>query len=141
VGFHMVFAWPIQKAGDHNLTWANAAFGETTAMLGILFLGAALAVSRGWSLAPVTIYAALAGAFAVLLGVRIMVLGLSNAPILTGVGFILTGLGGPLSLAAVLAPTMRAIRAFLAVALLAAAAIWILTAVLAYWGHLEMLSK
>jgi putative membrane protein len=140
-GFAMTFTWPIPKLEQVNLAWANVAFGETTVLLGILFLGAALAVSRSWSLVPVTVYACLAGVIGIVIGVRIAVLGLSQMPPMTAVGFILTGLGGPLSLAVALAPGRRTVRIITAVILCIAAALWLLTAILGYWGHLAMLSK
>jgi putative membrane protein len=140
-GLHMVFAWPITKWGDKNLQWANPAYGETSVMLGVLFLGAALAVARQWSLLPVTIYSLIAGFIGIFLGVRILSLGLSSAPILTGINFILTGLAGPLSLAVTLAPERRALRTAAAAVLHVAAAIWLVIACLGYWAHLDMLSK
>ena len=140
-GFAMTFTWPIPKLEKVNLAWANAAYGETTVMLGILFLGAALAVARSWSLLPVTVYGCLAGIIGIVLGVRIGVLGLSQEPIMTAAGFVLTGLGGPLSLLVALAPERRRVRIITAIVLCIAAAIWLLTAILGYWAHLAMLSK
>ena len=140
-GFYMTFAWPIPKLEKMNLQWANPAYGETTVMLGVLFLGAALAAARGWSLVPVTIYGAIAGLIAILLGVRIIDLGLSAKPLLTAVGFILTGLAGLVSLWVALKPQGRLPRVVAAVLLVPAAGLWLLTAALAYWGHLEALSK
>jgi len=144
-GFYMTLTWPITQFfdghGEYNMRWANAAYGETSVLLGILFLGAALSVSRGWSLLPVTIYAFLAGAVAVYLGVCIYLLNLSKEPPLTAVGFVLTGLAGPLSLAIVLAPARKLLRWLTAACLVGACAIWLLTACLGYWGHLGMLSR
>ena len=140
-GFYMVLTWPITQFGEHNLRWANAAYGETSVLLGILFLGAALSVSRNWSLLPVTIYACLAGAVAMYLGVCIYLRNLSNEPLLTATGFVLTGLAGPLSLAIILAPARKSLRWLTAACLVAACAIWLMTACLGYWGHLAMLSQ
>jgi putative membrane protein len=128
-GLHMTFAWPITRAGDHNLTWTNPTYGEPSVLLGAAFLGAALVVARGWSLVPVAIYGLVAG------------LGLSAAPLLTGIGFIATGLGGPLVLAVVLATGQRWTRALAAVVLVAVAGLWLFTAAMGYWGHLAMLSQ
>jgi len=144
-GFYMVLTWPITQYFDgsveHNVRWANAAFGETSVLLGILFLGAALSVSRNWSLVPVTIYGTIAGAIGVYLGVCLFLLGLSAEPILTAAGFVLTGLAGPLSLVIVLAPARKSLRWLTAACLVVACAIWLLTACLGYWGHLAMLSR
>jgi putative membrane protein len=140
-GFHMTLTWPIPKLEKANLQWADAAFGETTVMLGVLFLGAALATARGWSLVPVTIYGAIAGGLAIVLGVRILDLGLSAKPPLTGAGFILTGLAGVASLWVALMPQRRLPKVVAAVLLIPAAGIWLLTVALGYWMHLEALSK
>jgi putative membrane protein len=140
-GFHMTLTWPLPKLEKFNAQWANAAYGETTVLLGVLFLGAALAAARGWSLVPVTIYGAIAGGIAIVLGVRIIDLGLSNAPVMTGMGFILTGLAGVTSLGVALRPLRTAPKVVAALLLLPAAGLWLLTAGLAYWGHLEALSK
>jgi putative membrane protein len=140
-GFYMAVTWPITKAGDVNLAWANPTYGEMSVLLGVLFLGAALAVAKEWSLLPVAIYGLLAGVVAMVLGVRIVMLGLSSSPPLTGAGFILTGLGGPLALAIVLAPGRTLLRRLATACLLAAAGLWLLVAVLAYWMHLAMWSK
>jgi putative membrane protein len=135
-GLHMALGWPITGA-----KWANVAYGESTVLLGAAFLGAALAVGRGWSLVPVTIYAAVAGGFAIMMGVYIAVMGLSNAPAMTAAGFILTGLAGPFSLCAVLVKSCRWPRIITAVLLLAAAALWLFTTGGSYWMHLQILSQ
>jgi putative membrane protein len=140
-GLYMALTWPIRHMGETNLTWANPAFGEMSALLGILFLGAAAAVAKEWTLMPVAIYGLVAGIVAMVIGVRIVDVGLSQKPLVTGIGFLLTGLGGPLVLAVVLAPTRHFLRSLAAVCLLPAAAIWLLTAVLGYWAHMEMFAK
>lgn len=141
VGLHMTLTWPIPKLEAANLRWANAAYGEMSVLLGVAFLVAALAVSKGWTLVPVTLYGCIAGAMAVLIGVRIMDLGLSAAPLMTGVGFILTGAAGALALGVALAPRVRLLRAVAAIDLLVSAGIWVLTAVMGYWMHLKMFSS
>jgi putative membrane protein len=140
-GLYMALTWPIRSMGDTNLTWANPAYGEMSALLGVLFLGAAGAVAKGWSLMPVAFYGLVAGIIAMVVGVRIIGVGLSNTPLQTGIGFLLTGMGGPLVLAVVLAPTRRLLRGMAAVCLMPAAGIWFLIAILGYWMHLESFAK
>ena len=140
LGLHLTVTWPIPNLPAQNLTWANAAYGEMSVLLGVAFLAGALAVGKGWSLVPVTIYASIAGAVAIVLGVRIVHLGLSQLPLMTGIGFFLTGAAGPFALAIALAPKVRALRVLAALDLAAAAALWAVTAVMAYWVHLERLS-
>jgi len=140
-GGYMALTWPVRQMGEYNVTWANPAFGEMSVLLGVAFLGAAVAVAKEWTLMPVAIYGLVAGIVAMVLGVRIFGVGLSAKPLATAVGFLLTGLGGPLVLAVVLAPTKRFLRALASVCLIPAAGIWLLTAILGYWAHMEMFSK
>jgi putative membrane protein len=130
-GAHMTATWPV--IGPYN-----SAYGEMSVLFGVVFLGAALAISRGWSLTSVTIFAFFAGGAAVLLGARIIDLQMTQMPLMSGVGFILSGLGGVFA-----APTLVCLRGshswrlLGALAMLGAAAIWAITAGFAYWGHME----
>jgi putative membrane protein len=133
-GFEMIFTWPLMGA-------YNSAFGETSVLLGIIYLGIALSLAKEWNLAPIAIYGILAGLVAIVLGVRIMDLKMTMKPELSGVGFIISGLGGILAVLAFCAPAKKALRSTGAVALLLAALIWAMTAYLAYWGHMENFSK
>jgi len=128
-GLHMIFNWPLPSS-------FNIAYGEMSAFFGVIFLAAALALAAGWSLLTVAIYAAFAGLAAIVLGIRIIWLGLSQQPILAGIGFILAGTSGPLLLAAQLWSAERRLRQVAAIVLLVAALIFALTGYLAYWGHM-----
>ena len=128
-GFTMTFTWPLPSP-------YNIAFGEMSVLLGILLLGAGLALAKGWDLFPLCLYAAVAGLAAILIGIRFIDLGLSKTPLLTGVGFILTGLCGVGAGLAVKYKNNLALRAAGATALFAAAAIWLYIGGSAYWGHL-----
>ena len=86
-GLHMTFTWPI--IGSFNV-----AFGETTVLFGILFLGTSLALAMGWELFTLGIYGFFAGLVSLLIGFRIINLGITQLPLLSGIGFILVGLGG-----------------------------------------------
>jgi len=140
-GLHLALTWPIPQLPQINLRFANAAFGETSVMLGVLFLGAALAVAKGWRLVPVGIYAAVAGAVAIVIGIRIAMLGLTAMPVPTGIGFILSGLAGILTLLVFLRTGVRALKLGAAACLIVAAAIWAFVAGAAYWSHLAAWSK
>jgi putative membrane protein len=128
-GFHMIFRWPLPGA-------YNSAFGETSVLLGVIYLGIALSLAKEWNLAPLAIYGILAAVVAVILGVRILDLKMTAQPQLSGVGFILSGLGGILAALAFCAPTGKALRATGALALILAAIIWALTGFMAYWTHM-----
>jgi putative membrane protein len=74
-------------------------------------------------------------------GTRIIDLGLTAAPLLAGAGFILTGAGGVMASAAFYLRKKRALGFLAAALLVAGAGIWLLTAYLAYWGHLSSFNK
>jgi putative membrane protein len=133
-GLHMIWTWPVP--GSFNIS-----FGETTVLLGGLYVATAIAVAQGWDLLTLTIYAFFAGLTSILIGVRLIDLGQTQRPLLAGLGFILTGLGGVLA-----APTLvylrnnKSWRTVGAVVLLLAAFIWAMIGYLGYWSHMESFS-
>jgi putative membrane protein len=129
-GLAMTFTWPIPKP------YATA-YGEMSVLLGVLFLGASWALAAGYDLWPLGLYAFLPGAVAIEIGIRIIHLSLTAAPTLAGIGFILTGLGGVGASVTLWRQQGRTLRLVGAAVLLAAAAIWILTAIMAYWIHMK----
>ncbi len=130
-GLHMMLTWPVP--GSFNI-----AFGETSVLFGILFVGTAIAIAQGWDLIALALYSFFAGLVAIVVGIRILNLGLTNQPLVSSIGFILTGIGGVCAL-----PTLllfrenRTWRLVGAIVLVAAALIWAFTGYLAYWNHLE----
>ncbi len=144
-GLHMSLTWPIPDLSAvegqvSNPLFANAAFGEMSVLLGVLLLGGGAALMKRWSLKPLTIYAFVAGLTAMVIGVRLWGLELTKEPTLTGIGFILTGLCGVLSGPFLRVRKVLAARVVAAVVILAAAGIWALTALGAYWVHLKNFS-
>jgi putative membrane protein len=139
-GLRMIFTWPL--SGSYNI-----AFGEMSVLFGVLFLGAALALWKGWEMRTVSIYAFFAGLAAIVVGARVISLGMTKSPVVSGIGFILTGLGGLFAWLCCLAEpilslrTNRTLRAIGAIVLIVAAAIWAFTGYAAYWDHLESFSK
>ena len=128
-GLHMIFTWPVR--GSFNI-----AFGEMSVLFGILFLGACLAIALAYDLITVAVYGFFAGVAALLVGVRIINLGLTKQPLLSGIGFILTGLGGIFAAPTLYLNTNRTLRVVGAIVLVVAALIWAFTGYLAYWGHM-----
>lgn len=134
-GLHMAFTWPLP--GSYNI-----AFGEATALFGVVFLATGIALSQGWSLVPTAIYAFFAGVDAILVGARIINLGLTKEPIMSAIGFILSGLGGVAS-----APFFmwfknnRTVRMLGVLLLVVTAALWAFTFYGSLWGHLEAFGK
>jgi len=130
-GMHLTMTWPLPGP-------FNSAFGEMSVLFGALFLGASLALALGWSLISLAIYAFFAGLAAIVIGVRIIDLGLTQRPWVSGIGFILSGLGGVFAAPALVWVTrFRWLRFAAALLLLAAAAIWAVTGYASYWIHME----
>jgi putative membrane protein len=130
-GFAMTLTWPLPGL----LHIYNSAFGEMSVLFGVLLLGLALALSKRWGLLPLAIYAIFAGAAAALLGVRIIEQKLTAMPMLSGIGFILSGACGIFSPVAVWQREKKELRIIGAIVLFAASAIWAWTGYLAYWLH------
>lgn len=134
-GLHISFTWPIPGA-------YNIPFGEANTLLGIVFLMAAVALWKGWSLTTVAIYAFFAGFYAVIAGARIYSLQITKAPLLSALGFILPGLAG---LGA--APFLfwfkknKVVLLLGILVLLASALIWGVTFTGSLWGHMESFAK
>lgn len=133
-GLHMIFTWPVP--GSFNI-----AFGEMSVLFGILLIGASLSLANDWDLLTVTIYAFFAGVAALVIGLRILNLGLTRQPILSGIGFILSGLSGICAAPALYWRTNHTLRLIGTIVLVAAGLIWALTGYMAYWGHLADYSK
>jgi putative membrane protein len=125
----MIFTWPVP--GSFNI-----AFGEMTVLFGILFIASSLAIAQGWDLLTVAIYGFFAGVAAVLIGLRLINLDLTRRPLLSGIGFILAGLGGVFAAPALYLQTNRSLRLVGASVLIVAALIFATTGYLAYWGHM-----
>jgi putative membrane protein len=133
-GFFTIFTWPLP--GSHNI-----AFGELSTLFGFLFLGAALALAKEWDLTTVTVYAVFAGAASILMGVRIINLEMTKEPLVSGIGFIFTGIAGVLSAPAYLLRKVRIIAIIGVIVLAVAVVVWVITGYGAYWDHMEAFAK
>jgi len=142
-GLQMVFVFPLP--GPYNQI-----FGECTVMLGTVLAALALSVGMGWSLLPVGLYGLVAALLPLALGLRIVTLKLTLAPLQSGTGFVLSGVGALFAaLTFILSPKspqdrcsgFHACRVTGGVALLLAAALWILVGILGAWGHAEHFGK
>jgi putative membrane protein len=134
-GLQLAFTWPLP--GSYNI-----AYGDATTLFGVVFLATSIALWQGWSLVPVSIYAFFAGADAVIIGARILSLGLGKEPLIAAVGFVLAGLGGLGSFPFFMwFRENKVVRWIAILVLLATAAVWAATFYPALWGHLESFSK
>ncbi len=129
-GLFICFTWPLIGA-------FNTAFGEPAALFGVTFLALALATWTGMGLTGVGIYAAVSGVAAIVVGCRIIDLHITAQPVMSGVGFILTGLAGVLLLAAAWLKQNAAFRAVFATVAVLAALLWALTGYGAMWMHVK----
>jgi len=134
-GLQLSFTWPLPGS-------FNVGYGDATTLFGVVFLATAVALSQGWDLLPVTFYAFFAGIDAIIVGIRILSLGLGQEPLVAAVGFVLSGLGGVFS-----APFFmffknnKLVRYAAIVVLLVAAGIWAVTFYSSLWGHMASFSK
>jgi putative membrane protein len=133
-GLHTIWTWPL--IGSFNI-----AYGEMSVLFGILFLGASIAIAQGWELLTVAVYGFFAGVAAVVVGARILNLGLTRQPVLSAIGFILTGLGGILAAPTLYLQANRQWRLIGAIVLVIAALIWAFTGYMTYWGHIDTYQK
>lgn len=124
--------WPLP--GQFNIM-----YGEMSVLFGAVFLGAAWALARGWSLSPLSIVTLVAGLYAILIGQQILseqLLPMKNT--ISGMAFILTGAGGVLLGVVLCLKKAPLIRWAAAAVVLAAAFIWGAATCNAYRGHLRM---
>jgi putative membrane protein len=141
-GFYITFKFPL--IGPYNV-----AFGEMSVLLGVLFLGGSWSVARGWPLGPLAAYSLFAGAAAILIGVYALhrfycessMQQFTATPVLSGIGFILTGFAGVLFGPIVWVSWLRWLRWPVGLGLIIASGIWAVTAGLAYWMQLSRFEK
>ncbi len=135
LGLQLSFTWPLP--GSYNI-----GYGEATTLFGVVFLTTAIALSQAWNLIPVALYSFFAGVDAIVVGARILSLGLTKEPLLSAVGFVLAGLGGVFA-----APFLiwfkdnKTFRLLGALLLLVTALLWAFTFYNSLWGHLDSFSK
>jgi len=133
-GFGMIFVWPLP--GSYNI-----AFGEPAVLFGALFFFGGLALLRDWDLLSIGIVAVLASIVAVIVGLRLINLKMTQEPVLAGLGFIFTGVGGILTLPTYFFKKSITLRVITTIVILIGAAIWALTGYASYWAHPAQFAK
>ena len=128
-GLHMTFTWPI--VGSFNI-----AFGETSVMFGLLFAGTSLSLAMGWELLTLGAYGFFAGVISLLIGFRIIDLGITLMPLPVGTAFILVGLGGIFSAPTLYLKAPQILRMIGGIVLVLAALIFAFIGLSTYWMHL-----
>ena len=134
LGLHVTLSWPLP--GSYNIL-----FGEATTLFGIVFLGAALALAAGWDLYPVTLYAFFAGLYAVFAGYLIIAHSMTKDPVLSGIGFILAGLGGVVSPIALRLKDNKTFRLVVLVVLIVTLLLWGTVFFNALGDHVQSFAK
>ena len=134
LGFHITFTWPLP--GSFNI-----GFGEPLVLFSVLTFGTGLALLFDWDLFSLGVYAFLAGIVAILVGFRLINLGMTKEPVMSGLGFIFTGATGLLYLPAWATRQSPAVRMIAALTALIALVIWAITGYGSYWGHMESFSN
>ncbi len=130
----MIVSWPLP--GSYNV-----AFGEPALMFGALFTVAGLALVFRLELLGPAIWGFFAGITAVIVGQQIIAHGMTKEPGVAGLGFILAGIGGILTLPAVAMKNQRWIALIAAVVLAVAAIVWLYTGFNSYPGHIADFAK
>ncbi len=134
-GLQISFTWPLP--GSYNV-----GYGDTATLFGVVFIATGLALWKGWSLLPTSIYAFFAAIDALIVGFRIYSLQLTKEPLISAVGFILSGLAGlgvfPFFMWFRDNKIVRWIGILL---LLGTALLWAITFYGSLWGHMASFSK
>lgn len=133
-GLPMVLNWPLM--GSYNI-----AFGDPALLFGIAFLGATWSLAKGQGLLMPSLYGLFAAVVAIVVGARIMNLGMTKEPAMAGIAFILAGVGGVLVPLQAYLRDNRAVRLLVVLVLVVAAVLWAVTAYPTYWSHLHAFAK
>jgi len=90
-GAYVCLTWPLP--GPFNM-----AYGEMPVLLGIILLGAGSALAKGWDLLAAAWFGFFAGWAPIIIGVQLIRLKLTSYPMVSGIGFILSGAASVLAL-------------------------------------------
>jgi putative membrane protein len=133
-GLHMSFTWPLPGS-------FNEPYGNTSVLLGIGFLGTAWALAKDWDLFAIGIYAFFSSLVPIVIGPRLIMLGMTQQPLAAGTGFVLSGIGGILTAVNYSLRTSKVLRLVTAIVLVIAGVIWAFTGYGAVWEHLGTFLK
>ena len=132
-GFRMTFTWPLP--GSYNV-----AFGELSVFFGGLMLAAVWPLAKGLDLKPLALYGFFAGLAAIVVGTQFFRLGLSQTPVMTGTGLLLSGIAG-LGAYPTVRCNCRKFRLMGAVILVLSGLIWASIGYSAYGSHIASFMK
>lgn len=129
-GLPMVVVWPLP--GSYNI-----AFGEPALFYGVVFLAASHSVARRSDPILPGVIGLFGSATAILIGLRLWDLGLTDIPWLAALAYVAAGLGGLLALPALLRPGALWLSRGASVFLVLGAGVLAVTGGAAYWQHLQ----
>lgn len=132
--FAMIVMWPLP--GSYNV-----AFGEPALLLSVAFLAAAITLTFEWEPLIPAIYGAFGGLAAIIVGIRLADLHMTQSPTIAMLGYVTAGIGGILVMPALQWRKVRGIAIITAIILGIAAVIWAITGYEAIWGHIADFSK
>lgn len=130
----MIVGWPLP--GSYNV-----AFGEPSLFISTAFLAAAVTLTFEWEPLIPSMYGVFGGILAVVVGLRLMDLHLTQSPLVAGIGYLTAGIGGILTLPAINWRSARWIAVLAAVILGISAIVWAITGYEAMWGHIADFAK
>ncbi len=133
-GFHVTWAWPLPGA-------FNIAYGEPCVLLGALMIGASISIFKGWSLLPLTIPAFLFGGVSLVIAFSIIKLHMSSQPLITAIGFAISGVGGVFAFTPLVFPKLKIFKIVGALDMIGAGLFWAFTAYMSYYAHLQGFGK
>ncbi len=133
-GSMITFAWPIP--GNYNI-----AFGEPYILFGLVFLGTALCLLNEWGMHSMNVFTFISGVIAIVIGARILNLGMTLFPPIAATGYFTAGGGAIFASLFNCRESNKTIKQLSVFLLLTSALIWMFVACMGYWGHLEEYSK
>jgi putative membrane protein len=130
----MVITWPLP--GSFNIV-----YGEAALYLSFTFLAAAVTLTFEWEPLIPALFGVPGALYAIIGGFRILNLGMGSQPTVAMLGYVLTGLGGLLTVPAINYRNQRWWSILAALVLGIAAIIWLFTGYDAMWSHLADFAK
>jgi putative membrane protein len=125
----MVLTWPLPSS-------FNIVYGEGSLYLSMAFLAAAVTLTFEWEPMIPALFGVFGAIYALVGGTRILDLNLGSAPLIAALGYWATGIGGLLTVPAIVRRNQRTWALVAAVVLGIAAVIWLVTGYEALWAHM-----
>ncbi|MDA8345475.1 MAG: DUF981 domain-containing protein [Thermaerobacter sp.] len=119
----------------------NIAFGEPALLFATIYSVAGILLLMKQDLLGPAIIGFFAGIVPIVVGLRMMNMGMTSEPGLSGTGYILAGLGGMLTLPAIGYKNQKTIVYLAALVLIVAAVIFCYMGYGAFWSHLASFAK